>query len=353
MSKGKKILIRVTVTVVIVLLLCTFLSRTIYNAGIPNVTKQTIQWNTQMTISTDTSGTVLYDVTPVQSGEPLTILKVDVTEGTSVTADTVVLEVDDAAFQTEIRKMELAITELNDTLDDTSGSSARADLKEQIAIAEEELDQYKASVPWEGAVKAGFTGTITHVYAAAGTIAAAGTTLFEGIRQDALPELRFTLPAETADQYAVGSEVHLSYLKTEMMNGQLTSTACTEDVKVTKKQYEDGEFAFYTDIGAEGGSFYTGMQVDVTAISSEYTYEYVVPLSAVSEASNGSYTLYTLGTRDGLFGEETYVQAVSVKKLAENSLSMAVSGDGLYMTLTVVVSADKSLTDGETVRVES
>ena len=94
------------------------------------------------------------------------------------------------------------------------------------------------------------------------------------------------------------------------------------------------------------------MPVDVTAISSAYTYDYVVPLSAVTEGTDGSYVLYAVMTRDGLFGEEQCVQAVTVKKQAKNSLSMAVAGDGLYMDMELVVSTDRPLSNGETVRVQ-
>ena len=94
------------------------------------------------------------------------------------------------------------------------------------------------------------------------------------------------------------------------------------------------------------------MQVDVTAISSEYYYDYVVPLSAVTQSTGGEYVLYAVLTRDGLFGEEQYVQAVTVKKQAKNSLSMAVAGDGLYMNMELIVSTDRPLSDGETVRVQ-
>ena len=82
------------------------------------------------------------------------------------------------------------------------------------------------------------------------------------------------------------------------------------------------------------------------------SYDKVVPLTAVN-GSEGEYTIYALKTRDGLFGEEQYVQQVEVEKLAESVLSMAVQADALWEGDKIVVSSTGPLADGETVWVEA
>ena len=82
-----------------------------------------------------------------------------------------------------------------------------------------------------------------------------------------------------------------------------------------------------------------------------YSYMLVVPLSAVWETANGALVIYTVETRGGLFGEETYIKELPIKEVIKNNVSMAISGEGVHEFLEVVTATDRPLTDGETVKV--
>ena len=79
----------------------------------------------------------------------------------------------------------------------------------------------------------------------------------------------------------------------------------------------------------------------------------VLPMSVLTiwDGPYGQKYVYTLSTREGLFGEETYVQAVAVTVLAENSYSAAVKRD-LWVVYDIVTGTTKPLSDGGVVVVQ-
>jgi biopolymer transport protein ExbD len=71
--KSRKVLIRIAVIVLIFLIVCTFLSQTVYTANLPRVTVAYPATQAEVPISASATGEVVYDVTVVQFDVPLKV----------------------------------------------------------------------------------------------------------------------------------------------------------------------------------------------------------------------------------------------------------------------------------------
>ena len=351
--KGKKILARISVIILVFLLICTLFSKTIYTANLPRVTVKNPDTKTELTISTNTVGEVIYDTVSVKFDKPLKIKKVYAAAGDAVAAGDIILEVDAREFQVEIKKMELAILQFKDAVAEANSEKSLRPLHLELEIAQDELDLYKESVPYDGKIPAGCEGTVSQIYVQEGQSVSSGSVLYDFIKQDVKPQVQFSLTKDMADLYPIGSTVYLTYSKMVMENGQPVVSPCREKTVITEKRQQNSTVNFFTNIGEKNDAgLQSGTSVNITAVSSSDVYDYIIPLSAVSETASGGLSIYALKTRNGLFGKEDYVEEISIEEIAKNNISMAISGEGITADLQIVISASRPVSEGQIVKVE-
>lgn len=151
---NKKILIRISFIVLFLLILCTFLSKTIYNLSLPYVEAASPEW-AELPISSSSEGQVVINNTQeISYNSSLKILSVNVKENDYVKKGDVLFEVDTKEFEISIKKMELNISQLNDSLSEWLSEKDRSKLNTELEIAEQELELYKEQVPYDGCIYA-------------------------------------------------------------------------------------------------------------------------------------------------------------------------------------------------------
>ena len=160
---NKKILIRISFIVLFLLILCTFLSKTIYNLSLPYVEAASPEW-AELPISSSSEGQVVINNTQeISYNSSLKILSVNVKENDYVKKGDVLFEVDTKEFEISIKKMELNISQLNDSLSEWLSEKDRSKLNTELEIAEQELELYKEQVPYDGCIYAQKDGAISKI----------------------------------------------------------------------------------------------------------------------------------------------------------------------------------------------
>ena len=102
-KNNKKFLIQISVIVLIILLLCTFLSKSIYNMSLPYV--EVINPAAEkLSVSSSATGEVMVDSQKICYNVPLKITKVYVKENDEVKSGDVLFEVDSKEFSINIQK---------------------------------------------------------------------------------------------------------------------------------------------------------------------------------------------------------------------------------------------------------
>lgn len=351
-KNNKKVLIQISVIVLIILLLCTFLSKSIYNMSLPYV-EVTNPAAEKLPVSSSADGEVMVDSQKICYNVPLKITEVFVKENDEVKAGDALFKVDSKEFDINIQKKELEIQKLEDQLSEWLSYRDRAKLEDELEIVEEELELYKEQVPYDGKVYAENNGVISEVKVNNGDLTKEGDILAEITDEAQSMSVKFSFGGTDDVLCRVGDEIQLTYKETAWYEGKPTTEEKTAQTIVAKREYdtEKKQYFFYADIDNSNKKFYEGQKIKVNYIISSDLYENVVPLNAISINENRDKVVYVLQTRDGLFGEEYYVKEVKVDQLEKNNVKSAINGDDISTYSEVVVSSSRALTSGETVRV--
>lgn len=145
-KNNKKFLIQISVIVLIILLLCTFLSKSIYNMSLPYV--EVINPAAEkLSVSSSATGEVMVDSQKICYNVPLKITKVYVKENDEVKSGDVLFEVDSKEFSINIQKKELEIQKIEDQLDQWLSYKDRAKLEDEWKLPKESLNCIKSRFP--------------------------------------------------------------------------------------------------------------------------------------------------------------------------------------------------------------
>lgn len=405
-ARGRKILIVSTVIVLCILILCTFLSKTIYNASLKRVEIMKLESGDVTSSFTQTGWVEYADRVKLRFNVPLVVKEVLKNTNATVQEGETVMVVDIAEYEVQASEMELELRQLESQLtpaglsssqvqellaerdlvaaqlskaieDRPIGMSNDADanleiqrlelelmridnqlspsglsgkqvelLTAQRSILERKLELFRASYPADGQVVATAAGTVSSIHAEPGDTVAANSPLLEIVPSGTKSQLRVELSNEQAEVFTIGDRAVVTLPAGPSGQNKQQSSG----IAGIERNADTGMTTLTVRLNETG--YKEGTSMSVRLEKSFGSYDKVVPLTAVN-GSEGEYTIYALKTRDGLFGEEQYVQQVEVEKLAESVLSMAVQADALWEGDKIVVSSTGPLADGETVWVEA
>ncbi len=404
-ARGRKALIISTVIVLCILILCTFLSRTIYNASLKRVEVAKLESGSVTSSFTQTGWVEYADRVKMRYSVPLVVKEVLKNANATVQEGETLMVVDIAEYELQASEMELEIRQLESQLSPAGLSSAQVNellaerdlvavqlskaiedrpiglsndadanleiqrlelelmridnqlspsglsnkqielLTAQRSILERKLELFLASYPADGLVVAASGGTLSAVFAEPGDTVAANSSLLEIVPKETKSQVRVELPNEQAEIFTVGDRAVVTLPAGPAGQNKQQSSGISR----IERNADTGMTTLTVRLNETG--YKEGTSMSVRLEKSYGTYDKVVPLTAVS-GSEGDYRIYTLKKRDGLFGEERYVQEVKADKLAESVLSMAIQADALWEGDLIVVSSSGYLVDGETVWVE-
>jgi len=331
MTDAKKILYKFTLGVLIVLIVCTFMSKSIAKAIQPEV-EVINPVKMDLTVSGEYVGEVIYDVAYETSFDfPVKVTKVLVKEGAAVSEGDVLMEVDAAEYFLEMKRKELNILKVKNMLAQTSDNNLIAELKLQLEIEEEELSRYKEKYPTDGKIYAKMGGIVYNLNAVASLV---------GIYDNnSNAKVVFYLPESEAAKYNVKDEVTLYYEDNKI------------ETTVREKEYDAVTNTYRYSVSIKSEYLKHKQAVPLTVTHRTEVYNAVIPYRAVISLGANKYAVYVVRERQGLFGTEYYSKFVEVNVVASNNLYAAIGGWVITTYDDVVLSSSTYLTPGETVKV--
>lgn len=352
MTKRKKVVFILAAVLLVALVLCTFLSQSVYQLMLPEVTLEKVSMTT-VTKTAHAAGTMeALQQQVVRAGRSWTVLEVLAENGKSVPAGTPVLKVDARAFQAEEKQLMLERQALADT--SVWNQKDRARKQTQLEILDLQLSQLRSGMPEDGIVTAPADGVIS------GLTVAVGETLQEGMQAFCLTprntkyQIRFTLPMDEGVEFRGGAEAYaaVDVLTVDRFEKKLAITTERMACEILSSTLDaEGQWHYVLQPESVPDGVVAGQAVQITLSNSSVTYNAVVPAEAVIDQMDGTYAVYVAETRDGLFGQELVVTKQQVTIEATNGLQTAVTG-AVYASQDVVTSTTSPLSDGDNVRVD-
>lgn len=345
----RKILIAVTTAIAAVLMICTFLSRTISAAFLPQVSVEAVRQGTLQKTQRTEGAVVLGEEKTVYSPCEAEVDAIACSKGTHMQQGEEVLAFNREQFEMQREQLEIAVIQLK-----IEGETWKSDMQlsaweKRLDIAERQLNQYTSDYPEDGIVRAKESGRIVSVEVHPGETVKKGDPLYTYYTEENVsPYISFAL-SEDAVGLEVGDEVEIEYEQTHVVNNEEVSAMAAVPCRIEERVFaEDGGWSFKAKPEDTQG-MKDRQRVTVRSSTEERMYSQIVPSTAVYRAED-RVTVYVLRTREGLFGEETYVQEIEANEITSNERYIALTAEELTGA-SVVVSADKSLADGMQVKV--
>jgi hypothetical protein len=343
MSKSKKILYKSTVGVLIFLIICTFLSKSIATAILPAV-EVINPFAMDFTVSNEYTGEAVYEsIYEIIYDFPLHVINILVETGDSVNEGDALIEVDGREYYLEMRRRELNIIQLENMILQSTDDDFISRLRLQIELEEEDLRAYMERYPVDGKIYAKTNGVIFNINAQEGETISPGVSLIELYDANSESMVVFWLNAHEAQTYNIGAGVTLFYRE--------GSAASEVETRVSGREYdeESNSYIFSVPISSEYIAHGQAVMLKITNITPEY--ERVIPASAVIAMSNNRHGVYIVREREGLFGPEYVIRLVEIEIEDNNNLYVALSGWNVMAFDEVVIWSSRWLTSGEVVRV--
>ena len=351
-SKSRAILTRLTIILFILLVLLTFLSRTIAASMRPTV-ETTFPRSSDLPESISIIGTVTYPtIQKVVSAGTIRATEIFVEPNDIVSKDAPLCTVDISEYALQNKRFELSILQLRNQLSNSDmPKKTREELNLHLEILLEEQRLHNERYLADGLITAPCAGIVSQSFITAGQTLPADATIFEILPVDASAEVVFRLAPEEAMLYFVGDEATLLYSAEMEVNGERRIMPVSKNAAIQKKQFDPAtqQYLYYVPIGS--AQIFEGQEIDVRLTKTTGIFNTVLPKSAVHKGSNGQLFVYILKHRDGLWGDEDYVQELFVDQIAENKTHIAIDGSLLARNESIVVSSSGFLSNGQVVRV--
>lgn len=350
--KKKTILAKVCIIFFAILILLTFLSRTIAAMLLPQVTPYEIT-NGRIAYTYDCTGSVKYrDTYPVALLSRLMVTEILVEEMQTVTAGTPLFRVDVEEMKLECRTKELAIDKLKKEQFITQDLQAANALREEIAIEEAYLARLKEAYPEAGWVLAPDDGIVMEIAVDALSWIEPGETAMKVVDDHGARRVCFSTPFEIGNHYFVGDDVTVTYHTVVKDQETKRESVKNADIKVAiaQKTYDTAtnEWRFELDFEPESQEIFDD-RIQVRMIKSSANYPMVVPLSCLTITQQGSADVFWIDERPSLFGPETFIKKVSVDIVEMNSTYAAISTSSFYEGAKLVRYSTGALEHGKAV----
>lgn len=415
----KKTLAYIAFFTVIGLVLCAVIGRTVEKAGRTEVTVTTIERSTLPVTLMTSGTTRYKNTTKYRAPAALTVTRVLCQSGQSVVEGTPLLEVDIDELVLAARKKQLAIDKLQNTRDssrtvaeqklaaldveigiardelamlsaqltdpnmvgelqlkvrnkalaldglvsarDNTAQNMERDfaaLDDELAILRGELAEMNAAIPKNGIVTSEVSGWICSISVEEDDRVPYDKVLLEINTWQGNPlEYVTYISNEQAGNYVVGDEALVYFDEMVPFGSKSARQPTTYMSKITKLTYNglENKYECIVDLGSTLITLKAGELLKVRFSHGDTTYPQVVPKGAVFPDLAGSYCIYVVSERVGLFGKETYAEKVAVKLLAENMDFCAIDADryifGRDSDAKVIFSSNAPIVGGEVVTV--
>lgn len=208
-------------------------------------------------------------------------------------------------------------------------------------VLSEKLQEYQKVLDNQGVVTAPFGGVITKIAVGAGERIPDTSVLL--LSDESLPcQLKILLDKEQKKYISLGDQVLVSLEgKSKELEEKVDYLAASE---LSPEKYE----AFIT---LPEGTGIPGLSGTVSRSESGEKYRLCIPTVAVHSENNRNY-VYVLKEREGILGQEYYVDEINVSVIDKNDNWAAIEEGTVDKESRIILSATKEVKTGESVRWE-
>jgi hypothetical protein len=342
----RKVLGRVAIGLLIFLLICTFLSRSIYLAMLPEVETGSVSTGN---LSNDLYYIGSFDYTEKQTvtaGSNWLLTEVNCKIGDTVEKGDLLATVDMTDADLERRGLALNLESLQAALKQTTGTLARAQMQLSIDQAQRQLDLFDESYPKNGKIYAKAAGRVLTASYVTGDTAYAGSVVFEIQTEDSRPVVSWTASYEEGRSFDVGDSVQIAFAVEQ--DGKQNQQSLKNFIAQKELDAESGNWVFSLTLTNFTNTIPLQARPTITLTNELASGMQIVPVSALTSTGSDSAVVYVVNSRQGIFSEEYYITQVEVKVRAQNNIDAAVEGN-LAENAKVVTYSSKSLSNGAVV----
>lgn len=223
-----------------------------------------------------------------------------------------------------------------------AGLSADTDHTQEInAISleqyQKQLEKLKTIKQQNGEITAPSSGIITKVCVETGQKTTDTAAI---VMSDELRGLLFTTTTDSKNReyLSVGDNATITGVGKETSDCSIVSLETSEDGSSIK-----------VSVAMQGDDFSPGESAQMTVTRKSESYDYLVPVTAVWQENNKAYVLL-LETENTVLGEQYIARKAEVEILDKNSSYAAVSGNSLSTDCKIITDSDRTVGNGDVVR---
>ncbi len=227
---------------------------------------------------------------------------------------------------------------VEDILFPEGADSALSVSQMNLAALKEELEPFTRILNEEGIIKADMSGTVTDIFVSAGGRVPDGAAIY--LTDDTLPcQFKVLLDKGQKKYIGVGDSVTI-----KLDGGSSLDTIASYFME---SQTMPGSFEVTIELPQNMGV--PGLSGKIIYSKQGEKYECCISPEAVYKTNTKSF-VYVVKSREGILGEEYYVEEVTVRILDQNDTWMAIESSALDKESKIITSADKEIRKGDVVR---
>ena len=223
-----------------------------------------------------------------------------------------------------------------------AGLSADTDHTQEINAIfleqyQKQLEKLKTIKQQNGEITAPSSGIITKVCVETGQKTTDTAAI---VMSDEQSGLLFTTTTDSKNReyLSVGDNATITGVGKETSDCSIVSLETSEDGSSIK-----------VSISMQGDDFSLGESAQMTVTRKSESYDYLVPVTAVWQENNKAYVLL-LETENTVLGEQYIARKAEVEILDKNSSYAAVSGNSLSTDCKIITDSDRTVGNGDVVR---
>jgi multidrug efflux pump subunit AcrA (membrane-fusion protein) len=347
-KNSKQWIVKCMVVLILVLLVCTAAAKTIKNLLLPRV-ETTSVYGGSLEDKAQLDGTVVYEgMETLWALGSWKILEVYVQEGQTVEEGAQLFRVDTSAAGLTAREYELEKDKLLHERN-TSGTrwSRVREIDTEREILDEKIQALMSQYPEDGIVKADKAATIEGLKITPGMEAAEGTAVLDLLPADTPKTVRWEMTDEALQRFAGMETIQLYFIADT--GGERSYKS--EEIAVEKEVFNKEKGVW--EVSGKLPDTWNQSEISKVQVLLNYesiSYPLIIPAECVTER-NGQYYVYTVDTREGVFGDESVVQETEISVLEKNDRQVAAEATGITEGQRLVKYSDKVLKDKESVSV--
>ena len=224
-----------------------------------------------------------------------------------------------------------------------AGLSADTDHTQEInAISleqyQKQLEKLKTIKQQNGEITAPSSGIITKVCVETGQKTTDTAAIVMSDEQSGL-FFTTTTDSKNREYLSVGDNATITGVGKETSDCSIVSLETSEDGSSIK-----------VSISMQGDDFSPGESAQMTVTRKSESYDYLVPVTAVWQENNKAYVLL-LETENTVLGEQYIARKAEVEILDKNSSYAAVNGNSLSTDCKIITDSDRTVGNGDVVRI--